>query len=47
MSNMTGADLEVRGGLKAGDLVIVNPPATVRDGLRVQPTSPMPEENAG
>jgi multidrug efflux pump subunit AcrA (membrane-fusion protein) len=43
-----GTDLEVREGLKAGDRVIVNPPATVRDGMRVQAQTPrMAEENAG
>jgi multidrug efflux pump subunit AcrA (membrane-fusion protein) len=43
-----GTDLEVREGLKAGDRVIVNPPATVRDGMRVQTQTPrMAEENTG
>jgi hypothetical protein len=38
----------VREGLKAGDRVIVNPPATVRDGMRVQTQTPrMAEENTG
>jgi RND family efflux transporter MFP subunit len=43
-----GADLEVRGGLEAGDRVIVSPPATVRDGMRVQAQTPrVAEEIAG
>jgi hypothetical protein len=48
ISNMTMGRILRCEGLKAGDRVIVNPPATVRDGMRVQTQTPrMAEENTG
>jgi hypothetical protein len=32
-----GADVEVRDGLKAGDQIILSPPATIKDGMQVKP----------
>ena len=37
-----GASVDVRTGLKAGDRVILSPPATVADGMRVQLAPPPP-----
>ncbi|MBV8473330.1 MAG: efflux RND transporter periplasmic adaptor subunit, partial [Hyphomicrobiales bacterium] len=37
-----GASVDVRMGLKAGDRVILSPPATVADGMRVQLAPPPP-----
>jgi multidrug efflux pump subunit AcrA (membrane-fusion protein) len=37
-----GAQVEVRGGVKAGDQLILNPPIGLADGMRVT-TTPTPE----
>jgi RND family efflux transporter MFP subunit len=40
-----GGDVEVRGGLKPGDKVVLSPPANVSDGMsvKIQETPPKPE----
>jgi RND family efflux transporter MFP subunit len=43
-----GAEVEVRSGLKPGDQVILNPPADIRDGMKVKSIAVTPtEETAG
>jgi len=42
-----GAQVEVRGGLKPGDRVVLNPPAEIADGMRVAAAELPPPIAAG